>query len=95
MNLVQNVKPISYIKTNAAQMMDYVNEHKSPVLVTQRGEARAVLLDPESYQDMVNALTLMRLLQRGEEDIKEGRVYSQEEVFDGLRAKYTNGKLSE
>ena len=87
-NLKEDVKPISYIKTNAAEMMDYINKNKNPVIVTQHGEARGVFLDIESYQDMINALSLMKLLQFSEKAILEGKVYDNEEVFSELRKKY-------
>jgi PHD/YefM family antitoxin component YafN of YafNO toxin-antitoxin module len=87
-NLKEDVKPISYIKTNAAEMMDYINNNKNPVIVTQHGEARGVFLDIESYQDMINALSLMKLLQFSEKAILEGKVYDNEEVFAELRKKY-------
>jgi prevent-host-death family protein len=86
-NLKEDVKPISYIKTNAADMLDYINDHKNPIIVTQRGEARGVLLDVESYQNMVNALSIMKLLQVSEKSIQDGRVYDHEAVFSSLRAK--------
>ena len=73
-NLKEDIKPISYIKTNAADMMDYINDHKNPIIVTQHGEARGVLLDVESYQSMVNALSIMKLLQVSEKAIQDGRV---------------------
>ncbi|MDR1175266.1 MAG: type II toxin-antitoxin system Phd/YefM family antitoxin [Treponema sp.] len=86
-NLKEDIKPISYIKTNAADMINYINEHKKPIIVTQHGEARGVLLDVESYQNMVNALSIMKLLQVSEKSIQDGRVYDNEEVFSSLRAK--------
>jgi prevent-host-death family protein len=43
-NLKNNIKPISYIKTNVAEMMKYVNERRNPIVITQNGEARAVLV---------------------------------------------------
>ena len=49
-NLKDDIKPISYIKTNAADMMKYVNDHKNSIIITQNGEAKAVLVDIESYQ---------------------------------------------
>ena len=87
-NLKEDVKPISYIKTNAAEMMDYINNNKNPVIVTQHGEARGVFLDIESYQDMINALSLMKLLQFSEKAIREGKIYDNEDVFSELRKKY-------
>ncbi|MCL2759419.1 MAG: type II toxin-antitoxin system Phd/YefM family antitoxin [Treponema sp.] len=86
-NLKQDVKPISYIKTNAAEMMDYINERKNPIIITQHGEAKGVFLDIESYQDMVNALALMKLLQFSEKAINEGKVYDNDQVFSELRKK--------
>ena len=86
-NLKEDVKPISYIKTNAAEMIDYINDHKNPIIVTQHGEAKGVLLDVESYQDMVNALSLMKLLQFSEKSICEGKVYDNDRVFLDLRKK--------
>jgi len=57
-NLKEDIRPISYIKTNAADMMKYVTEVKNPIVITQNGEAKAVLLDIESYQNMQNAFSL-------------------------------------
>ena len=65
-NLKEDIRPISFIKTNAAEMMKYVNEVRNPVVITQNGEARAVLVDIESYQDMRNAFSLMKILQLSE-----------------------------
>jgi PHD/YefM family antitoxin component YafN of YafNO toxin-antitoxin module len=84
-NLKEDVKPISYIKTNAARMIDYINDHKNPIIITQHGEAKGVFLDIESYQDMVNALSMMKLLQFSEKSISEGKVYDNEQVFSELR----------
>jgi PHD/YefM family antitoxin component YafN of YafNO toxin-antitoxin module len=86
-NLKEDVKPISYIKTNAADMMDYINEHKNPIIVTQRGEARGVLMDIESYQGMINAFSIMKLLQISEKAIQDGKVYDNEAVFSEIRKK--------
>ena len=86
-NLKQDVKPISYIKTNAAEMIDYINNHKNPIIITQHGEAKGVFLDIESYQDMINALSLMKLLQFSEKPIREGKVYDTEQVFSEIRRK--------
>jgi len=86
-NLNKDVKPISYIKTNAAEMLDYINSYKNPIIITQHGEAKGVFLDIESYQEMINALSLMKLLQFSEKSIREGNVYDNEDVFNQLRNK--------
>jgi prevent-host-death family protein len=86
-NLKEDIKPVSYIKTNAADVLNYINDHKNPIIVTQHGEARGVLLDVESYQNMVNALSIMKLLQVSEKAIQDGKVYDNEEVFSSIKAK--------
>jgi prevent-host-death family protein len=84
-NLRGNVKPISYIKTNAAQMMKYVNERKTPVIITQNGEAKAVLMDIDTYQDTEDAFALMNIIKIAEKDIENGNIKKAEDVFKDLR----------
>jgi PHD/YefM family antitoxin component YafN of YafNO toxin-antitoxin module len=86
-NLKEDVKPISYIKTNAADMVEYINANKNPIIITQHGEAKGVFLDIESYQDMLNALSFMKLLQFSEKSIREEKVYDNDQVFSELRKK--------
>jgi prevent-host-death family protein len=88
-NLRENVKPISYIKTNAAQMMKYVNERKNPVIITQNGEAKAVLMDIETYQDTEDAFALMNIIKIAEKDINNGNVKKADDVFKDIREKIT------
>ena len=86
-NLKADIKPISYIKTNAADMMKYVNECRNPVIITQNGEARAVLLDIESFQNMQTAFALMNILQLAERDKVEGKFRDAQDVFKDLKKK--------
>ena len=88
LNLRDNVKPISFVKTNAAEMMNYVNEHRNPIIITQNGEARAVLMDINTYQDNEDAFALLSLLKLAEKDIENGNVKDSEEVFKELRINY-------
>jgi prevent-host-death family protein len=88
-NLKGSVKPISYIKTNAAQMMRYVNERKTPIIITQNGEAKAVLLDIETYQDTEDAFALMNILKIAEKDVENGRIRKADDVFKELSKKIT------
>ena len=86
-NLKENIKPISYIKANAAEMMRYVNERKNPIIITQNGEAKAVLIDIETYQDTQDAFALMNIIKIAEKDIKNGRVRKADDVFRDLKEK--------
>jgi len=86
-NLRENVKPISYVKTNAAEMMRYVGERKNPIIITQNGEAKAVLIDIETYQDTEDAFALMNIIKLAETDIENGKVRKADDVFNDLREK--------
>jgi len=81
MDISRDIKPVTYLKARAADLLKQINETHRPVVITQNGEPRAVLQDPESYQNMRNAIGLLKLISLGEEDIKDGKARSQEEVF--------------
>ena len=87
-NIQECIKPISYIKTNAADMMKFVNDRKEPIVITQNGESRAVLIDVESYQEMKDAFNLLKIIQFSEMDVRAGRTKPAKEVFSNLRRKY-------
>ncbi|MBO6076387.1 MAG: type II toxin-antitoxin system Phd/YefM family antitoxin [Fibrobacter sp.] len=84
MSSIKNIKPISYIKANAAQVLDHVCESHVPYVVTQNGEARGVILDVDSYQTMQDGLKLFRLFAQSEAEIAKGRVVRQEDLFEAL-----------
>ena len=84
MNITRDIKPVTYLKSRAAELLNQINETHRPVIITQNGEPKAVLQDPESYENMRNALGILKLLSEGESDIKEGRTQSQDDVFGEL-----------
>ena len=75
----EDIKPISYMKTHSAALIE--EAQKSPIIITQNGEARAVLQDMESYNRQKKALFMLRLIALGEKDISSGRYRSQAEVL--------------
>lgn len=66
-------------------MLKHINDNKNPIIVTQNGEARGILLDVESYQNMINALSLLKLIQISENSIGEGKLHQNKDVFAELR----------
>ena len=84
MNITNDIKPVTYLKSRAADLLRQINETHRPVIITQNGEPRAVLQDPQSYENMRNALGLLKLISIGEADIREGRTKSQDEMFGEL-----------
>ncbi len=84
MQIVDDIKPVTYLKSKTADVLKYINETHRPMIITQNGEAKAVIQDPKSYQDMRNALAMMKLLSFAEEDIRNGNLHSEEDVFDAV-----------
>ena len=84
MKISMDIKPVTYLKSQAADILKQVNETHRPIVITQNGEPKAVLQDPESYENMRNAIGILKLISQGEEDIRNGNFISQEDVFSGL-----------
>jgi prevent-host-death family protein len=84
MQLVNDIKPVTYLKSRAADVLKHINETHRPMIITQNGEAKAVIQDPKSYEDMKNALSILKLLSFAEEDIKNGNLHNEEDVFSSV-----------
>lgn len=84
MNITEDIRPVTYLKNQAADVLKQINETQRPMIITQNGEPKAVLQDPVSYENMRNAIGLLKLISQGEDDIKQGKVKSQEDVFADL-----------
>ncbi len=92
MKIHEDIRPVTYLKSRAADLLAQVNDSHRPVIITQNGEARAVLQDPESYEKMRATIGLLKLAAQGEEDLRKGRTTGQEEVFARLERKLRTGK---
>ncbi|SPD75576.1 Prevent-host-death family protein [uncultured Desulfobacterium sp.] len=84
MNITNDIKPVTYLKSRAADLLNQINETHRAVIITQNGEPRAILQDPESYENMRNAIGMLKLISLGEGDIREGRFSSQEDIFNDI-----------
>ena len=81
------VKPISYLKANAAEVLLDLAERREPMVITQNGEAKAVIQDVASFEDTQETLALLKLLALGSEDIEAGRTKPARAVVKRLRGK--------
>jgi prevent-host-death family protein len=81
------VKPISYVKANAAHVIDELKETRMPLLITQNGEPAAVMQDVASYETDQEALALLKVIALGRKQIEEGKVYTVKEALAAVRAK--------
>lgn len=81
------IKPISYLKANAAEVLLQLAEQREPLFITQNGEAKAVLQDVASYEETQETLALLKILALGNLEIEAGKVKPLAEVVARLRAK--------
>ena len=81
------IKPISYLKANAAQVLDEVREQRKTFVITQNGEAKAVLQDVASYEETQETLALLKVLALGNQQVAAGRVKPVAEVTKRLRGR--------
>lgn len=81
------IKPISYLKANAAEVLLDLAASGEPMIITQNGEAKAVIQDVVSYEQTQETLALLKILALGQQDIEAGRVQPMRAVVDRLRAK--------
>ena len=79
-NLIEDIKPISYVKSHTAEILKQVSEKNSPIVITQNGEAKAVLMDVKKYQQIIDTINLLKILSIGENDLKNNRTYTQTEI---------------
>ncbi len=82
-----NIKPISYLKANAAEVLQNLAESRTPYLITQNGEAKAVMQDIATYENTQETLALLKILALGNQEIAEGKVTPLANVARRLRSK--------
>jgi len=91
MKLSSQIKPISYLKAHAAEIVRKLNEHREPLVITQNGEAKVVIQDIESYEQTQETMALLKILALGTHQIREGKVQPAENVIKRLRERQEAG----
>jgi len=87
MRYSSQVKPISYLKANAAEVIARLAEQREPLVITQNGEAKAVLQDVASFEETQETLALLKILALGQQDVEDGRIKPVADVVARLHAK--------
>lgn len=85
MPLADTIKPISYVKAHAAELLQQMEETGQPVIITQNGEAKAVLLGIHEYEATQQTLALLKMLALSRKDAEKGRIKPAAEAFASLR----------
>ena len=88
MSLSEQIKPISYLKAHAAEIIRTLGDRSEPLIITQNGEAKAVVQDIDSYERMQETLALLKMLALGDRQIEAGQVQPAADVIARLRERY-------
>jgi prevent-host-death family protein len=93
MLLQEAIKPISYVKAHAADIIRDMTASRTPIIITQNGEATAVLQDIASYEEIQESLALLKILAISRKDLEAGRVEPVEQAFADLREEIKQRRL--
>lgn len=83
----EDIEPITALKTRPAMLVERARSSRRPVVITQNGKASAVLLDIQTYEELKDATTMLKIVEQSEARVREGHVVSQEEAFARARAR--------
>lgn len=85
MRFSTQIKPISYVKAHTAELLDRIAEEREPIIITQNGEARAVLVDIHSFEESQESLALLKILAIGKKQVEAGRISPLGDVAGAMR----------
>ncbi|AWY00149.1 antitoxin, Phd family protein [Marinomonas primoryensis] len=85
MKLSDQIKPISYLKAHAAEVVRNLSANMQPMVITQNGEAKAVIQDIKSYEQTQETMALLKMLALGQRQVDEGKVQPAGDVVAKLR----------
>ena len=81
------IKPISYVKAHAAELLERIAEEREPIIITQNGEAKAVLIDVHSYERSQETIALLQILAIGKQQVEAGETHTLPEVAKSIRSR--------
>jgi antitoxin YefM len=72
LRIATDIKPVSDFRANAAGMIEQVKASGRPLVLTQRGESAAVLLDVAVYSELIEELELLSDVRTAMKQIDDG-----------------------
>lgn len=94
MKASEDIRPVTYLKTRSAELIERVTTQRRPIIITQNGQAKVVVQDIRSFERDRDALLMMRILSQGIEDVKGRRVVKQEAMMKRLEKKLRTDSFS-
>ncbi len=85
MKLSKSVRPISYLKAHASEILNHMGNDKETLIITQNGEAKAALMDIREYEEMMESMAMLRLISQSKNSIEKTRTKPLREAFKSIR----------
>jgi prevent-host-death family protein len=87
MDYANGIEPVTVLKTRSAEIIRQARETGQPIIITQNGKPTAVLQDVESFQRQRAALTLLKIMAKGDQELNAGKGIAHDEVFARIERK--------
>jgi prevent-host-death family protein len=84
MSLAEQIRPITYLKSSAADIVKAFATNPEPIIITQNGEAKMVVMDIAEYEKQQETMALLKLLALGRQEFKAGQFSDAEAFFDEM-----------
>eukprot|EP01032_Pedospumella_encystans_P015729 gene15729-17976_t len=84
MSLAQQIKPISYLKSHAADIIKNFATNPDPLIITQNGEAKMVVLDIQAYEQQQETMALLKLIAMGNKELAQGQFQEADDFFSEM-----------
>ena len=94
MKLREDIRPITHLKTRAADLVKQVNTTRRPVVITRNGVAQAVLQDVDSYEKTLESLAMLQIVFQGKKDIEEGHVVDHDTAMKQIEQRIADTKAA-
>jgi prevent-host-death family protein len=85
MKTSESIKPISYLKAHASEMVRDISDGQKTYIITQNGEAKAVLQDIKIFEKMQESLALLKILAMSSKSLKDGKYKEVSQAFKDIR----------
>jgi len=86
LSFAEDIKPLSYVKLHTDDIVRKIRRKNRTMIITENGEAKFVMMEVGRYQKIINAVSLMKILSFGENDLRNGRIYSNEDVENEINS---------
>ncbi|MHA2031656.1 MAG: type II toxin-antitoxin system Phd/YefM family antitoxin [Candidatus Kariarchaeaceae archaeon] len=87
MKYSENIKPISFLKAHASEIIRKLNKSKKTIIITQNGEAKVVMQDIELYEQNLASMALLKILAQSSDSVRMGKIKPISKAFSDLEIK--------